>query len=152
MTDLERLLSKVERDKKTECWNWTASLNTSGYGHMKLRGTLWPSHRLSYKLHRGPIPDGICVCHRCDNRKCINPEHLFLGTRLDNATDMVAKGRQPRTRQSGSANGMAKLTTSDIAAIRGAVGVPQKDLARRYGVSRPHISQIRTGGRWGHLR
>jgi hypothetical protein len=147
MTDLERLLSKTKRDNKTGCWNWAASLNTGGYSHMRLRGTLWPSHRLSYELHRGSIPEGLCVCHHCDNRRCVNPEHLFLGTRLDNAADMVAKGRQPRSKQFGSQNGAAKLTDSEVAAIRNAVGVLQKDLAKKYGVSRPHISQIRTGGR-----
>lgn len=88
-----RLLQYVAIDEKTACWNWTASLNRKGYGRLHFMGKGRTTHRLSYTAHRGPIPPGLCVCHKCGNPKCINPDHLFVGTRQENTHDMYRKGR-----------------------------------------------------------
>lgn len=147
---LIRLLEKVAKDVKTGCWNWTAARYTNGYGHFMLsEGNDRPAHRVSYEFHCGPIPDGIFVCHHCDNRLCINPDHLFLGTPAENMADMVAKGRHGTLR--GIECGRAILNESDVLAIRAAVGVTQKELGLRYGVGARQISYIRSGKSWSHI-
>lgn len=153
MTDLvlkTRLLSKMKIDEHSGCWNWTASLDTPGYGHMRYEGRVRLAHRLSYMVHKGPI-EGLHICHKCDNRACINPAHLFAGNRSDNMRDMWSKKRHKPVKLTGETNPQSKLTEDDVRAIRAAVGVKQKDLAKKYGVDRAHISQIRSGGRWGHI-
>lgn len=90
----ERFWSKVNKEAPGGCWEWTAGLNSAGYGQF----SNWPSapqraHRVSWEFANGEIPDGLCVLHRCDNRPCVNPAHLFLGTKGDNIRDCFAKGR-----------------------------------------------------------
>jgi HNH endonuclease len=87
----ERFWGRV--DKSGECWEWTGSLGSHGYGEFGVAGDRVLAHRYSYELASGPIPDGLYVCHHCDNRRCVRPDHLFLGTARDNALDMVRKGR-----------------------------------------------------------
>lgn len=93
-----RFWEKVDRRSPDECWWWTGSVGSHGYGQLADLGTVRTTHRLSWELHNGPIPKGegahgICVCHTCDVRTCVNPGHLFLGTQRDNLKDMRDKGR-----------------------------------------------------------
>lgn len=100
-------------DKTDTCWNWTASVNTYGYGQIRDEaGKYTTAHRVSYKLHSAAIPEGQSVLHRCDNRRCVNPAHLFLGTQADNMRDKTEKGRQAR----GDRHGMSRAQK----ALRGA--------------------------------
>lgn len=92
-----RFWKKVAAPDSAGCWNWTAFLDTDGYGHIRLggRGTPQrPAHRVAWQLFNGPVPEGLLICHKCDNPRCVNPSHLFLGTHADNLQDMTDKGRR----------------------------------------------------------
>lgn len=91
----ERFWAKVQ--KSDGCWIWTGGTQRGGYGHFNKRSddpvTSWRAHRVAYELSVGPIPDGMNLCHTCDNRKCVRPDHMFLGMQKDNIADMYSKGR-----------------------------------------------------------
>ena len=147
MTMEERFWSKV--DKSSDCWTWTAAKLKKGYGQFKAKSyTLVTAHRLSYEMAYGPIPDGLLVCHKCDNPSCVNPDHLFLGTAQDNSHDMVSKGRSKNGGAFvGSANGNAVLRAEDVKEIR-ALSLSYRELASRFGVSKTQIARIKTGLAW----
>lgn len=129
------------------CWLWTGGKDPKGYGRT-LRFHL--AHRVSWELFVGPIPKGLCVLHECDNPPCVRPDHLFLGTNLDNVKDMVAKGRQAR----GEANGRAKLTDAAVILARakyGAGGLVFEELAAELNVSESCVRMACRGDRWSHL-
>lgn len=132
----------VERVRFTEvgCWEWQKTLNSVGYGLIADdEGKYALLHRWAYEFFVGPIPVGLLVLHRCDNRPCANPDHLFLGTQKVNRQDAVAKGRVPR----GEDCPQAKLTWDSVAEIRRAYpAVTQDQLAAQYGVSQVTISRI----------
>lgn len=93
----QRFKKKYLINDQTDCWEWTASKNNIGYGMFRFDSNgMRTAHRVSYEMHKGPIPQGHVVCHTCDNPKCVNPDHLWTGTLKDNAQDMVAKGRMAR--------------------------------------------------------
>ena len=144
MKEEQRFWANV--DKSDSCWNWTASLSKSGYGAFSNNGKYVRAHRYSWSLHNGKIPDGLCVLHRCDNRKCVNPDHLWLGTHDDNMRDRTLKGRQCR----GENHGRAKLTEVAARAIL-VSEEPYRILSARYGVIADHIYKIRAGLRWAHI-
>ena len=135
-----------------DCWLWGAQLQRAGYGVFTIRkGLQVGAHRVSYALTYGPIPERGVICHRCDNPPCVNPAHLFLGTPVDNALDMVAKGRGTWSRGVDRAN--ARLTEEDVRQIRASEqyhGLIQ-DLATHFSVSTTTIRSIRNGNRWRHV-
>lgn len=92
-TPVEKFFDLVKMGKSDECWIWVGSKTENGYGHLTRDDRIILAHRYSWIIHNGPIPDGLHVLHTCDNRACINPNHLWLGTRKDNQQDMNRKGR-----------------------------------------------------------
>ena len=95
-TVMSRFSSKYSVDGRTGCWNWTASVRDNGYGQMQTHKKVERAHRVSWEIHRGEIPDGMFVLHRCDNRLCVNPDHLYLGTHADNMRDITERGRSSK--------------------------------------------------------
>lgn len=134
--------------QKTDgCWEWQASRIHAGYGRTFVDGRAVSAHRRAYELTYGPIPPGLFVCHRCDNRACARPDHLFLGTPADNLADMVAKGRS----LAGERNPHAKLTAEAVRSIRtryAAGGITQLQLANEYGVAEANVWNVVHGQSW----
>jgi hypothetical protein len=142
-----------------ECWEWKSSLDSRGYGRVWFDGKVQKAHRVVYELVNGPIPEGegyhgTCVCHKCDNRKCVNPDHLFLGSNADNVRDMKSKGRGVTPKLKGEAHGCAKLTADQVREIRRlrAEGLTQQAIADRFGIGQPLVSRIVNGKCWAHLQ
>lgn len=144
--------SRVNKD--SECWEWKGSLLRGGYGIFCFKRRRRLSHRVSYELAFGEIPKGLLVCHKCDNRKCVRPDHLFLGTHADNAHDMHMKGRQAKPEQTkhvGEDNGSAKLTSAQAREIRFRYQnekTSHRKLGKEYGVSQTVIRHIVIGLAW----
>lgn len=148
-------LRRVKVGTLDECWPWIGYVDPrSGYGRIcRAGGSRHDGHRLAYELFNGPIPEGIFVCHQCDNRPCCNPSHLFLGTIVDNRNDCVTKGRHAF----GERQWLSKLTAEDVRTIRATYvkgKAPLKSefsgnaLARRFGVTPTIISRIISGKIW----
>jgi hypothetical protein len=130
------------------CWEWRGAKTTTGYGKIFFNCKARSAHRVSWEAFRGAIPDGMCVLHSCDNRICISPTHLFLGTNKDNQDDMYRKGRGRKA--SGEAHGRAKLTREQVIAIRGDPR-PNRTIARDYGISHTVAKRIKLRQLWRHL-
>lgn len=128
------------------CWVWTKYRNRAGYGVITTRGVRWLAHRLSWKVHKGDIPDGMLVCHKCDTPSCVNPSHLFLGDSKDNMDDMNRKGRHVRGEKVKS----SKLTEAKVLEIRSATGT-QNEIAELFGISRATVGNIKARKRWSHV-
>ncbi len=155
VTYAERFWANVTKSENG-CWIWTGRFTQeTGYGVFYRSRQTGPrkqigAHRLSWELAHGALPpDGLIVCHACDNRACINPAHLFLGTCADNSRDMVVKGRSVRGARARS----AVLTDEDVLTMRARLraGDTNKAIARDFGVSEPHVSGIKHGKFWKHL-
>lgn len=143
-----KFMKKVSPEPNTGCWLWFGAHHKDGYGSFSYKGRNQVAHRVGYELHCGEIPAGMNVCHRCDNRACVNPDHLFLGTHQENIADRNAKGRQSR----GETHGTAKLTERDVLAIRRLSGRSQREMARDFGVTRSAIQSILRGDVWVNVR
>jgi len=147
-----RLYDRIEFDPNGGCWLWTGAMPThTGYGTITIGGQTIGAHRASWEIHHGALPDGLHVCHKCDVRACVNPDHLFLGTPADNIHDMMVKGRANPKR--GDSHASRKLHSSDIPAIlaRLADGESCRCIADSYGVTDCAINAIRRGKSWRHI-
>jgi hypothetical protein len=161
MTLRARFFSKVTNiSDHNACWEW-AAFRVNGYGRFWMDGANIYAHRASWLIHNGTIPDNLRVLHRCDNRACVNPAHLFLGTHEDNMRDMVAKGRSASGDRStarlylekqlrGESHPRSKLTAEQVRSIRSLAssGVMFTDIAVLFGVSRSTVSSIHRRISW----
>jgi hypothetical protein len=143
--DLDRFWARVNRSG--DCWLWQAPATAGRYGFAFISGDRFLPNRVSWTIHFGPIPDGQCVCHRCDNPRCVNPSHLFLGTQAENMADMVRKGRHRTNPDRQLYRTAAKLSADEIAAIL-RDGRLQREIAAQYGVHQSTISDIKRGETW----
>lgn len=175
MTLEERFWSKVGCGVSTACWDWNASKRGKGYGSLRVGsrrdGTSRSesAHRLAWTFTHGPIPDGLCVLHRCDNPPCCNPDHLFLGTVRENNQDRNQKGRTARltgdnnpsrkkpeclVRGDQHRRPNATITPEAVRDIRTRYGAgeTQSSIARDYSLHQVQVSRIVRGTRWGHVK
>lgn len=147
----KRFWDKVLVSGADECWNWTASVAGRGYGQIKVPGARrqYYAHRLSYEMHHGEIGNGLLVCHTCDNPRCVNPKHLFLGSHADNLGDMASKGRHLY----GEKNTKHVLSEMDVHRVFDLHEAywSQGRIASKVGVSQPQIGRILRGERWKHV-
>src|SRR5579863_2087398 len=146
--------AKVNRRGPDECWPWTRSINKTGYGSSGLRQRRCHSHVIARWLATGEWPAGFCTLHSCDNPRCCNPAHLWLGTHAENSADMVTKGRSHKPFRVGEAGHNVKLTEVEVLEIRrlhAAGGVTYVDLGNRYGVHSVTIRLIVKRINWLHL-
>lgn len=142
--DEERFLHCVEFTDY--CWLWSGTTDTYGYGRFFARGRMHQAHRAAWELYCSEIPEGLCVLHSCDNPPCVNPAHLFLGTKLDNKRDEMKKGRNVVGEQVGT----SKLTAQQVKAILEDTR-PQIEIAREYGLCKGNVSMIKSRQTWRHL-
>ena len=158
----ERVLRGVLK-VSSGCWEWQygrcSRKKTRGfisdYGSVWFRGKRHKANRLSYESFIGPIPEKMCVLHKCDVPACCNPEHLFLGTKKDNVTDMIEKNRAYRGQaKQGAKSHLAKLKSDDVLSIRklyAAGGISQSQLGKMFGVQQSTIFKLVHNQRWGHI-
>ena len=151
MGDLERFWEKVQRSDS--CWEWTGCRLRSGYGQIKWGDKIRRAHRVSWEIHFGPIPDGLWVLHHCDNPPCVRPDHLYLGTLVDNAQDCVRRGRHYHWRGQGEGHPMARLTEGQVLEIRRQRenGLSGHLIARAFGLSKTQVYDIINRKSWAHL-
>lgn len=151
----DRFWAKVQKAGPDDCWLWTAGLNHAGYGIFGLHHRTDPTrlaHRVAYELTHGLKPGKWRVCHSCDNPKCVNPKHLWLGTDADNHADMLRKGREARNHGlKGERHHQAKLTADQVMEIRARVDLNAPAVARLFGIGITNVHRIRQRRTWTHI-
>lgn len=141
--EIERFWDNVKILGKNDCWEWQGKSKADGYGQVCYDSQRDLAHRLVYRMTYGPIPDGMCICHTCDNRLCCNPAHLWLGTIADNNKDKARKGRASNQFLSGNAkSALSSQDLDDIRSLYRLQELTQDQLAERYGVSQTMVSHI----------
>lgn len=150
---VERFWAKVNVTSTKDCWEWQGSRHKFGYGWFSNGHKAGGAHRFSWQLKNGPIPDGMLVCHRCDNPACVNPAHLFLGTNADNMADMARKGRAKGGCHPGVGCARAKLDDATVIAIRQrkARGERAVNIAKTFNIQPATVRQICRRATWRHL-
>lgn len=149
-TTTQRFWSKVNKRGIEECWIWTGSLTNSGYGPIRWQCCPTLAHRMSWEIHYGPIPENMCVLHNCDNRVCVNPKHLFLGTHKDNTQDMIRKNRHGLQRYPGKTH-TAKLDWNRVYEIRHLYAegkITMRQIAELFNVSYTTVNFIVNNRSW----
>jgi hypothetical protein len=155
----ERFDEKWQFIAPTGCWEWQAGISSRGYGAFSIRSVNYGAHRISYELYVGPIPEGMFVCHKCDNPKCVNPEHLFLGTPDDNMQDKMQKGRHILPLGEDASNAILKEHEARLikefmkrhpTSLKKRTG-STRFLADWFGVGTGLVSHISKGTHWGHI-
>jgi len=161
----DRILGHIERIPIAGCWILMLALDQQGYPQIDVKVPVRKNikgHRASWIVHRGPVPDGMCVLHRCDVRCCVNPDHLFLGTVADNYADMRAKGRHAHGKTHGTftkpesfrtnkrRNVRRKLTEEQVIAIRSDPRT-HREIAAHYGCDKARVSRIKSRKVWAWL-
>jgi hypothetical protein len=149
----DRFEKKVEMIPFSDCHHWTAATNKFGYGKISVSKNVWKfAHRISWEFSNGDVPEGMCVLHTCDNPRCVNPNHLYLGSHKDNAQDRERRqrGNQPK----GSASGRSKLSADQVFEIRKLYcsgKYSYRKLGKMFGVDGKSIADIVNGRNWTHL-
>jgi len=145
----EDVWKKIDKRGEDECWNWLDRLS-NGYGQMRFNNKAYGAHRFVYEEVYGMIPEGLFICHKCNNPSCCNPNHLYAGTQKDNQKQMVNEGRSAK----GEMQSLSKLTTRDILKIRSLYSTNEKnqiELGKIFGVDNATISDITRRKTWKHI-
>ena len=145
----ERFDDKWIPEPNSGCWLWTAGGCHLGYGRILAKGRVCQAHRVGYELYKEPIPQGLCVLHSCDTPSCVNPDHMFLGTRADNALDRDMKGRN--VVRFGERSGRAKITERQVREIRVASGTSQQ-IGESHNLSAAQANAIKNRKSWKHVK
>lgn len=156
---LEEGYNKFVIKNKDGCWGWSGCKANPGYGQFRHGGKRERAHRASWIIHFGSMPDGMCVLHKCDNRECSKPEHLFLGTNLDNIKDMISKNRHPTLGKSGEENHKSKLNEDIVRQIRALMEIEKshrynrrKQIAAIFDIHPGTVSSINMKKTWKDLQ
>ena len=150
---------RVDRRSVEECWPWQGAISVAGgYGRIRLGGTrqhpkMAYAHRLALLFANGDLEDQRMACHRCDNPRCVNPNHLYFGTQAENVQDMDARGRRVNKQPKGSQHGLSRLTENEVRQIRllTASGATAKALSEKFKISLVQTYHIRSGRVWKHV-
>jgi hypothetical protein len=145
VSSLHSFVEKIRSpDGEDGCWIWQGAVGSDGYGRVRRRGTTYSAHRFAYELFKGPIPEELCVMHRCDVPLCVNPTHLALGTKADNSQDMLRKGRDGNT--------VPKLRFDQVVEVRRmlAGGATKAEVCEKFDICRSTVQDIETGSTWGN--
>lgn len=135
------------------CKRWPSNIDPTGYARIKLGRVQHRAHRAVYQAINGEVGNDVFICHRCDVRDCVNPDHLFAGTHVDNMADMKSKRRGRTPSKAGERNNSARLTEAQVKTIREALKAGRRgsDIANEFGIAEAHVSRIKLGKRWASI-